>query len=589
MNLQAQGLEIVVATLLALAVAAAGTRMLWRFLRMPEPRRPRSWRLATLLLVQAVGAFLLYRTLFPPPVHAPAGLLVVATAAADRVPARERPPGARVVAMPEAPALTGASRMPDLATALRRHPGTTRVRVLGAGLAARDLEAARGLAVEFRPAPLPRGLVALWPPPGVQAGRRFEVGGRANGLDGGQVELLDPAQRIVAHARPDDGGRFRLTAVARTPGPATWTLRLRDHGGTAIEDATLPLDVAPGAPLRVLFLAGAPNAELKYLRRWASDSGLALDTRIELGAGMQIGDAPVRFDAARLAGYDLVVLDARSWQGLGARRGPLLEAVRGGLGLLLRLPHASSAGDRAALRRLGFEAASARARSVRMSSGDEAPTLTRGSLRITGDDAVPMLADAGGAALAWWRARGLGRIGIVGFDDSHRWVLAGDGARHGDLWAGLFSTIARPRAAPSAQVPDSARAGERMTLCALPADATVEAPDGRRTPLYIDPVDSERACAGFWPRISGWHLLRAGDAVQRFNVRAADAVPGLRAARLQDDTARLAAATATADAGQGPARPGPRWPWFLAWLALATAGWWLERSRAGTAAASGRG
>jgi hypothetical protein len=28
-------------------------------------------------------------------------------------------------------------------------------------------------------------------------------------------------------------------------------------------------------------------------------------------------------------------------------------------------------------------------------------------------------------------------------------------------------------------------------------------------------------------------------------------------------------------------KPGPRWPWLLAWLLLSAALWWLERSRAG--------
>lgn len=544
-------IAIVLAWLLAVAVIAASARTGWRFLRTPAARRPRGWRIAALLLVQVASAVLLYRALFPPTAPAPVGLLVVATAGADAVPAA-RGPAARTVAMPEAPALPAAARMPDLATALRRHPGTTRVRVLGAGLVPRDLEAARGLDLEFRPAPLPRGLVALWPPRDPRAGRRFEVGGRTHGLAGGQAELLDPAQAIVARARPDDDGRFRLTAVARDAGPATWTLRLRGADGAIAEQLPLALDVAPGARLRVLVLAGAPDPELKFLRRWASDADLALDTRIELGAGMQIGDAPARLDAATLAGYDLVVLDQRSWQALGDRRGPLLQAVRGGLGLLLRLPRATGPGDRTVLRQLGFEA-------------------DNGTV-------VPMLADTDGTPRARWRAQGLGRIGVAAFDHSYRLVLAGDGDRHGDLWAQVFSTLARARAAPGARIEGPARVGERISVCGLPADAMVDAPDGGRTRLHLDPASGARACAGLWPRVPGWHLLRAGEAIQRFHVQADGAAPGLRAARLHDDTARLAAAPSARRAGAGPAVSGPRWPWFLAWLALAAAGWWLERS-----------
>ena len=586
------GLPAAIAVLLGAAALLAGARLLWGLARLPARQRPGAWRIALLLVLQCACAWLLYRTLFPPGVQAPAGLLVIATAEADRVVPGARPPGATFVALPEAPALAGAVRAPDLATALRRHPGTSRLQVLGAGLVPRDLDAAHGLAVEFHPAPLPRGLVALWPPRGAQAGRAFEVGGRVHGLPGGAVELLDPGGRRVARAALAEDGHFRLTGQARDPGPATWRLRTHDRAGRQVDDAAVPLEVAPGARLRVLALAGGPDPELKYLRRWASDADLALEARIALGPAMDIGDGPARLDPAMLAGYDLVVLDARSWQALGARRAPLLQAVDNGLGLLLQLPGATAPSERAALRSLGFATAVERAREVALPApagadlaGTTPAPLTLGPLRLDGDAVVPLLRAADGAPLAGWRAHGLGRIGVATFDDSYRLVLAGDGARHGDLWATLFSTLARARAQPSAQPDDDqARVGQRLVLCGLPASAMVEAPDGRRVRIYVDPAGGARACAGFWPRVAGWHALRADDATQRFHVRTPDDAPGLRAARLRADSARLVGAAATAVAGPGPAVPGPRWPWFLAWLAATAAGWWFERSRLGRAA-----
>ncbi|HSR65586.1 MAG TPA: carboxypeptidase regulatory-like domain-containing protein [Xanthomonadaceae bacterium] len=590
--IEALPLQPALAWVLCAIVLAGSARMLWHWLRAPV--RPRAWRIAALLVLQCAGAFLLWRVLFPPPVHAPAGLLVVATADADRASSDAVPAGARIVALPEAPPLAGAARAPDLATALRRHPGTTRLQVLGGGLEPRDLDATRGLAVEFLPAPLPPGLVALWPPRVVQAGRRFEVVGRAHALPQARVELLDPAGEVVARAPPGADGEFRLAGVARAPGPSAWTLRLRDRDGARVEDAPLPLDVQPATRLRVLVLAGAPNPELKYLRRWASDAGLALDTRIALGAGMRMADAGARLDAGALAAHDLVLVDARSWEALGPGRASLFAAVRGGLGLLLQLPYATSPAERSALHRLGFVATAGRATDVRPRGDgtraaarpdEDQPTLTRGPLRIAGADAVPLLPAADGQPLAWWRAHGLGRIGIAGFDDSYRLVLAGQGERHGDLWATLFSTLARPRASPRAALAGEARVGARAVLCGLPAPATVDAPDGRRFRLLRDPASGARACAALWPRVPGWHLLHADGGTQAFFVYERGALPGVRAARLRAGTL---AATGTAPvSAPGPAVPGPRWPWFLGWLALATVGWWLERSRLGRAVPAG--
>lgn len=583
-------LEHAIAALLALAALAAATRLLWARARAPAERRARGWRVALLVLLQVASALLLYRVLFPPTVRAPAGLLVVATAGTDRVPAHARPAGAVVVALPEAPALQDATRVPDLATALRQHPGTTRLRVLGAGLLPRDRDAVQGMGLQFEPAPRLPGVIGLWPPRGVQAGRRFSVEGRIRASPGARIELLDPAGNVVARATPSAAGDFQLQGTARAAGPAVWRLRLRDRRGALLEETPVPLDVAAAMRLRVLVLAGAPNPELKYLRRWASDAGLALDSRIALGAGMRIGDAAARLDPATLAAHDLVVLDARSWEALGARRAPLLQAVRGGLGLLLQLPYATAPSERAALARLGFASNVARAQDVALpapakggAATRDAGTakLTRGPLRIIGPSDVPILRDATGEPLAWWRAVGLGRIGVAGFDDSFRLALAGDTATHGDLWATLFSTLARPQAtAPAALALDAWR-GERVVLCGVAGNATVDAPDRARIALHV-PATGARACAGFWPRAAGWHVLRSDDGPHPFYVRDPAQAHGLRAVSLREATARLAT-TAPAGPSLGPAIPGPRWPWLLAWLALAAAGWWFERSRLGRA------
>ena len=476
--------------------------------------------------------------------------------------------------------------------------------MIGTGLTARDQQAAAGRALDFVPAPLPRGLVALWSPARVQAGRQFHVGGRAEGLRGGSAELLDPGQHVVARSAIDANDHFELAGIARSAGPATWQLRLRDTDKARIEDATLPLVVEPGAALRVLMLAGAPNPELKYLRRWATDAGLSLDTRISLGAGMQIGDAPAAFDAASLGKLDLVVLDQRAWQALGdARRAALDAAVRNGLGLLLQLPAALSGNDRAALRRLGFTASAGGAASeVRLpttatvlddnagTQRESLPTLSRGPVRITAIDGSPLLPDAGGTPLASWRAQGAGRIGVATFGDSFRLVLAGHPDQHGELWGTLFSTLARAtrRAWPGNRT--RCTRGPASRCCAAWAmHAAVDEPDGHAVALAIDPASGTSACAGFWPRLPGWHLLRepapaqaGGERGTAFHVRASGDAPGLQAAALREATQGLVAAGHPVRQ-RIAATPGRRWPWFLGWLLLSAALWWFERSRIGAA------
>ncbi len=595
-----------IAWLLAFAVIAASLRLLWQLRRGHSTSRPRAWRVIALLSAQAASAALLYCALFPPATQGEVGTLVVATAGADPARIAGLPAGDPLVALPEAPALPDAERLPDLATALRRYPSTTRIRVIGAGLSARDQDAVHARALDFLPTPLPRGLTGLWPPRQVRAGRLFTVHGHAQDLEGGSVELLDPGDQVVDRIAIGANGDFKLAGNARSAGPATWQLRLRNRDKAVVEQVTLPLDVQAGSNLRVLMLAGAPTPELKYLRRWASDAGLRVDSRISLGGGMQIGDAPAAFDAASLGKFDLLVLDQRAWQGLGdARRAQLDQAVRDGLGLLLRLPDRLTGNDAARLRRLGFTAARASAaRDVHLpaafaardadgnrdaSASGSLPALTRGAQAITAIDGRTDLRDADGTALASWRAQGAGRIGIASFDDSFRLVLGGHAPAHGELWGQLFSDLARARGTPTASIEGDARVGQRMLLCGLHDGATIDSPDQRAIALPIDPASGNRACAGFWPRVSGWHVLHSPASAQAqgsqrsaFHVRTAGDARGLQAAAQREATQRLAAA------GHPPARaassiPGPRWPWFLGWLLLTAALWWFERSRSGSA------
>ena len=492
------------AALLGLAVVLAWGRLgLWQR-GAPAASRSRVWRLTTLWLLQPVCAMLLYFTLLPPTLPMEAGTLVVATAGATR--AGTQAAGDRLLALPEAPALPDDERVPDLATALRRYPGMQRLRIVGAGLEPRDRDAARGLPVVFDAPPLPRGVVRLDGPQRVSPGAAFQVGGQVNGVDKGSVELIDPAGRRVDASPLLASGDFVLTGTARVAGAATFTVRVRDAQRKPLEEVPMPVWTAADPAPRVLLLAGAPSPELKYLRRWAADAGLALHVQLSVGGGLQLGDAPLPLNAATLQRFDLVVLDERSWAGLGAgERAALVEALRTGLGVLLRvtgsLPDATrrqwqalgfalSAGADTAAVRLASESIDEEALRARRGPGtadtaaaasgiqDENPALTRRALKLGGIDATPLLRDADGTVLAVWRAEQRGRIAVWGVTDSFALVLSGQGARHAELWSSAFATLARAGTEFAPRIDPQPREQQRTVLCGLGSKPRAVAPDG---------------------------------------------------------------------------------------------------------------
>src|SRR5690606_29816428 len=619
----------------------AGAVRLWRA-HLLDPRGPRAWRLVALLILQPLLAGALYLTLFPPERAVDPAALVLLTEGAGAAEAA----GADgiVLALPEAGEAGDVPRVPDLATALRRHPGSTRVQVLGAGLTARDRDAAQAVAISFEPpAPVP-GIVRLSLPPRVTRGAMFTVGGQVEGVADGSVELRDPAGRRVDAAPLDDDGRFQVRGIAMEAGPARFELRLVDAEGAPRSQVAAQLWIEAAAPPRVLLLAGAPGPETRALRRWLVDAGAHVQARIALGGGLQLGAAPL--DEAAPADADLLTVDARAWSGLGeGGRGRVLAAVRQGMGLLLR---ADTALPAASLRGVGgpgftiaggagsapWSLATARvddepALRARLGSGSRdapfdleqaqapLPALLRRGWRVQGAQAIPF-APGNEAPPGWWRVEGRGRIGLWALLDSDVLPLHGRADLHDGIWSPVVATLARARTDPLPLIDAGARVGERLSVCGWPAGATIEAPDGKVSQPLADPASGSRRCAGVWPRVEGWHRLRLGDAQRWFHVAADDADAPMRLAALRDATLALAASTsasagastgAKADAGPDPAgasaapgadaaggmeraspvvpppgRPGAAWPWFLLWLLLAGLVWWLERSRVGLAA-----
>ena len=565
------------AALFVLIVLFASVRLIWKEQQADPPSTP--WRMRLLLMGQAAGAALLYLTMFPPGVHEPSAVLTVITAGADAAQIARVDRGSRTVALPEAPPIDGVERTPDLAAALRRHPAVSRIRVVGGGLPRRDLDVASRFSLAFDAADLSRGVSELRYPQRVPSGARWRVIGQVNAVPDGSIELLDPSRQAVSRSNLQAGGRFALDAIARTPGRATYVLQLRDGGGQIVEDIDLPLLTIAGSPLRMLVLSGAPGPELKYLRRWAVDAGAQLGSDITLRPGVSVLRSATPLTAGALGDLDIVMLDERAWQALDAPgRRALTDALKGGLGILLRITGSLDEGVRDDLRSLGF--------TLRASGEPQATTLdgiptslTRRPLTVEAINGVPLLRDSAGEPLALWRAEGRGRIAVWWLSDSFRIALDGIPGAYGSLWADALGTVARASADREPELPGvEARVNRRQVICGLGTPSAVIAPDGKRSLL----LQSPSGCAGYWPEASGWHVLSTADSEWPFYVRSLDEAATVLANDLRRATASLVTER-RATAGMQSSRPAPGspWPYFVACLLVLGATWWLERSRVG--------
>ena len=554
-----------------------------RFVLSPRPRAP---RLAALLLLQLAAAVLLYFTLYPPSRSGRAGTLVVATVGASTA-ELAAVPGATYVRLPEAAALASATAVPDLATALRQHPGTRELVIVGQGLPARDRDIALP-PLRFLPTAAPRGLVELQAPPLLAPGAAFTVHSRVQGLSDARVELLDPAAHRVDISAVDAAGRTNLRASAREPGDVVFTLRVLDAGGKILDQLPVPVRVRASTAPSIRVLAGAPGPELKYLQRWGSDIGAKLQTSMLIGGGLQMGDAPASLDAASLARLDLLLLDERRLAGLSStQRAAITEAVRGGLGVLVRTSGALDANARRALHEWGLgtsggdQTRPVTLRTVTDAEQNKTPlAVERFNLEFGGTDVVPLLRGVDGTAIGGWRALGLGRVGVLPITDSYALVLAGHADVHAELWNAALASVARSLPdSPTLQLPAWAWSGERVGLCGLTTPAQMVAEDGSRTELLPDP--SAGNCVAAWPKVAGWHRVEAGEQQQSMLLLDPEKAVALHAQQIRDATFAL---SGSAVRTTPLPIPGPRWPWLLGFVLIASLLWWLERRRTGGAA-----
>jgi hypothetical protein len=559
-----------------LILALIGLAALLACLRLARQRR---WLLclAQPLLAAGLAALLLWQ---PPGTATPVGL-ITGGANADQVAAlRREQPGLSWLSLPGAPALPGVQTVEDIGAVMRRAPSA--LLVVGDGLGPDPLEQIAALPMRFLPSQSnSTEIIALSPPPPFTPGQRWAVSGRvAAGHAGMTVQLVDPSGASRAQTAPDAEGGFLLHGITPLAAAQTWQLELRD-GDRLLQRLPLRLSPAPARPLRALLLAATPSPEIKFLRRWALDAGIALDARIDAAPGLAIRRGNDGLSSERLEELDLLMIDLRSWQQLGARQALLTEAVRAGLGLLILIDTLPSAADLASLAELKLALESTGDTLTQITPTDAAPRLAPGTqlqawpLQREPDEALtqPLPALLGHAA---WAPLGSGRVGTSWLLGSFQYVQQGQSAVHATHWSQLVQQLSRPaQATPTWRPLSSPIAGQRLVLCGGEGSPRLLGHNGES----IDTVpDAGSGCLAVWPNSAGrWRLQQdERPSAQWIDMFEQEAFASLTRAERRSATAAQAARQPWTDAVSASPRRWQAWA-LIGWLLLAALCWWAER------------
>ncbi len=533
-----------------------------------------AWRW-TRLVGQFLMAGLLYLLLFPPVVEQRRVNGLVLTPGVTSAQLTNRDQTLPTLALPGVSTEDSTIEIvPDLASGLRQHPEIGDIEILGDGLPARDRDAAGDRGIKFLPGNNLVGIVSLTLPGEVRPGSMWSVRGRLAGMTDVQVQLLDRSDATVATVKPDDEGRFIVSARAKTAGQSLYRLRVLDAARVTLDEIAAPLVVAHGDAVRTLILAGAPEPELKYLRRWILDSGNSIASRIGLSRGIEQLQNTVDLTVASLAKTDLLIADDRAWSSLSvSEKAQISASVEQGMGLILRATGPLSSRLRSEWMDFGFKMDSSDgARSAMLARPVSDISVSREPLSIHAGDSVALVVAQDGSTLSAWRAVGQGRVAIWLPQDTYRLQLTGDQSRYGSLWSEVFAAVARARGLHSPTLPMFTRVGQRSEVCDLGSAASIEDADGKNHDLLVG-KDSSR-CAAWWPIQSGWHAVVEGTSRWPLYVYSADDAKTLMRAELREATARLVTERSAPSSHRVAMQ---RWPLFLIWLLLSASFWWLER------------
>src|SRR5690606_7918702 len=223
--------------------------------------------------------------------------------------------------------------------------------ILGRGPQLYDHWQLGGRTVHFLGGEEPSGLVDISRPRELYLGEELVVRAKVMRPEAGHWILLrDPGGNALDSVALEAGPQqsIQLGARPKAKGRFIYTLEERDSLGGPLAKEPLPLIVREREALDILMVNRFPTFEAKYLKNFLAQRGHGLLVRSQMSRGKykfeyinRKGSPLHGLSAENLRPFDLIVMDAPSYLGLGASSKTALETAlrENGSGLLL-LPDA---------------------------------------------------------------------------------------------------------------------------------------------------------------------------------------------------------------------------------------------------------
>jgi len=232
--------------------------------------------------------------------------------------------------------------------------------VLGYGLTEEERAAVPDVPVLFHPSSIQSGIESLQWTQQLLPGWECRVQGSFYNATGRPVKLLLVGIGSLmdsVEVRSQEGD-FELRAIPAQAGRAVYRL-VAVSGKDTIEQESIPVEVLPATPQKILMLAASPDFENKFLAGWLSEKGHGVVVRTAISRDKYdhafLNTPAMTVDhlsSSLLAQFDVVIADAAELRAIGPdEHASLWNAIaEKGLGLVIKGDSLSKPGEKIILR-----------------------------------------------------------------------------------------------------------------------------------------------------------------------------------------------------------------------------------------------
>ena len=225
-------------------------------------------------------------------------------------------------------------------------PKIKQLNVLGYGLNQDEIMQLDDIPVQYNASPAPGGITAVNWQGRLKQGQLLKVQGNFGNPIDHPVRLIlkglnTGVDSLIIGAK--SSFKFELKTTPKTSGRSIYQL-LALSGKDTLANESLPVEIDPDKPLKVLMLSAAPGFENRFLKNWLSENGLGVASRSTISKSkfnsdyINIGQTPLdHLSPGLLAGFDIVIGDLSILGSLNTAESAALkqQVTQKGLGLIV--------------------------------------------------------------------------------------------------------------------------------------------------------------------------------------------------------------------------------------------------------------